>query len=184
MPVFSEAVSTLKNQQKLVIPTIFSRPFSPPWNRIQRRFSAVLLLLALLLGLFTLPGRAFAEMVSISGEKVNLRAGPATTYPILWELGEGFPLIVLAKKRSWLKVKDFEGDVGWVYRRLTSNRPHLIVKKERVNIRKAPNSRSRLIGKANYGVVFATLKQHKGWAKVKHQSGLIGWIKRDLLWGW
>jgi len=130
------------------------------------------------------PLLAGTEMISIKGEKVNMRSGPATSYNISWELGNGYPLKVLQKKRSWLKVKDFEGDTGWVYRKLTSNKPHLIVKRKHVNIRKAPTTRSRIIGKANYGVVFATIKQKKGWAKVKHESGLVGWIKRDLLWGW
>ncbi len=134
--------------------------------------------------LLFLPSHALAEMASVKGEKVNLRAKPTTAASVLWELGEGFPLMVLRKKRGWLKVKDFEGDVGWIYRDLTSNRPHLIVRKKLVNIRKKPTSRSRIIGKAKYGVVFATLKQYKGWAKVKHESGLIGWIRRDLLWGW
>jgi hypothetical protein len=31
-----------------------------------------------------------------------------------------------------------------------------------------------IVGKANYGVVFAIVKQQKGWTKVKHESGLVG----------
>lgn len=184
MPVFSEKTSTLKNQQKSVASIIFPRQSASWLKRPKRHHRTVILLLVLFFGFFSLPGHVFADMTSIKGEKVNLRSGPATTYPILWELGEGFPLVVLKKKRSWLKVKDFEGDTGWVYRKLTSNRPHLIVKKKQVNIRKTPNPHSPVIGKANYGVVFSTLKRYKGWAKVKHQSGLVGWIERDLLWGW
>ena len=150
-----------------------------------RKKSPFRCLLLIAVGLsFFLPIRATAEMVSIKGEKVNMRSGPATSYNIVWELGKGYPLMILEKKRSWLKVKDFEGDTGWVYRKLTSNKPHMIVKKKHVNIRREPNTKSRVIGKANYGVVFATIKQQKDWAKVKHDSGLVGWIKRDLLWGW
>jgi len=59
----------------------------------------------------------------------------------------------------------------------------MIVKKKHANIRKEPNTRSSITGKADYGVVFATVKQQKGYAKVKHESGLVGWIKQDLPWG-
>lgn len=185
MPVFSEAVPTLIKAQKSS-PSVFSFPLFPSlWNRKNKHHrSAVLLLQVVFLCFLFSPAHALAQMTSIKEDKVNMRAKPSTTSPILWELGEGFPLVVLKKKKYWLKVKDFEGDVGWVYRKLTSNRPHLIVKKDLVNIRKKPTSGSMLVGKAKYGVVFATLKQYKGWVKVKHQSGLTGWIRRDLLWGW
>jgi SH3-like domain-containing protein len=162
MPVFSEIDRTLRN---ITCKHVLS-------------VTVILLLLSIL------PSTLRAAMVSIKGDKVNLRSGPGTNYSVSWELGEGYPLKILEKKKSWLKVRDFEGDTGWVYRKLTANRPHLIVKKELVNIRKTPSTRGRIIGKANYGVVFTTIKQQSGWAKVKHDSGLVGWIKRDLLWGW
>jgi len=38
--------------------------------------------------------------------------------------------------------------------------------------------------KPTMAYVFANVKLQKGWAKVKHESGLDGWLKRDLLRGW
>lgn len=134
--------------------------------------------------LFTTTGIANAKMVSVAGDKLNLRSGPGTKYPVQWEYGKGFPLMVKATKGSWYKVVDFENDTGWVYRKLVTNKPHLIVKEKIVNIRKGPGEKYKLIGKAKYGVVLKTLSQQSGWAKVQHISGLQGWIKRDLLWGW
>lgn len=127
---------------------------------------------------------AQAEMVSISGAKVNMRSGPGTKYSIMWELGAGFPLKVESRKGKWLKVSDFEGDVGWIYSGLVSKKAHLIVKKKRVNVRSGPGAKTKIVGKANYGVVFRTLQQKDGWAKVKHENGLTGWVERSLLWGW
>ena len=127
---------------------------------------------------------ANAEMVSVARPKVNMRSGPGTKYAVLWELGYGYPLMVKGKSGNWLKVMDFEGDTGWVYRNLVSKKAHLIVKRERVNIRSGPGKRYRIIGQANYGVVLRTLKRGKGWVKVKHENGLSGWVKRSLLWGW
>ena len=131
---------------------------------------------------------AFAKMGSIDGEKVQLRSGPGTKYSSKWEYGNGFPLKILTRKGNWVKVKDFENDTGWVYKKYLSSKGHMIVKvnkgkKKKVNIRSGPGTKYKAIGKAYYGVVFETIKQEKGWAKVKHESGLTGWIKRSLLWG-
>ena len=148
------------------------------------------LLIGLLFIAFTATtGQAEIKMVSISGDIINMRSGPGEKYKVQWELGKGFPLRVLARKGNWLKVTDFEGDTGWVYKKLTSNSSHLIVKvhknkKKKVNIRTGPGTNYRIVGKAYYGVVFKTLKRGKGWVKVRHENGLTGWIKRSLLWGW
>lgn len=131
---------------------------------------------------------AFAKMVSVVGDNVNLRSGPGTNYKVKWKYGDGFPLRVLQEKGSWMKVEDFEGDTGWLARKLTSPTGHMVVKvfkneNKKVNIRSGPGTKYRIVGKAYYGVVFKTVKQQGGWAKVRHDSGLEGWIKRTLLWG-
>ncbi len=123
-------------------------------------------------------------MVSVAGQQVNLRSSPSVKASILWEYGKGFPLQVQTTKGNWYKVIDYENDVGWVYRKLVSRTPHMIVKKKRINIRSGAGSKYKLLGKANYGVVFKTLEQRKGWVKVQHEDGMTGWIRRDLVWGW
>lgn len=125
-----------------------------------------------------------AKMVSINRSKVNLRSGPSTGYRVKWVLGEGFPLKVIGSKGTWYKVQDFENDVGWVYKELTSGKAHLVVKKKIINIRSGPGTRYRVVAKAEYGAVFRTLKRVKGWVKVRHSSGVTGWAARKLLWGW
>lgn len=129
-----------------------------------------------------------AKMVSVARSKVNMRSGPGTHYPVIFELFSGYPLQVIKAKGNWLRVRDFENDTGWIYKPLTSRQPHLIVKKKIINIRKGPGIRNKIVGKAYYGVVFSTLKRigsaKDGWVQVKHSTGLVGWVKRSLLWGW
>jgi SH3-like domain-containing protein len=127
---------------------------------------------------------ASARMVSVTGNKVNLRSGPGTNYAILWELGKGYPLRVIGSRGGWLKVVDFENDEGWVSNKLVSRSPYLIVKKNRINIRGGPGTRYRVVGQANYGVVFRTLEKRSGWVKIRHENGMVGWVQRGLLWGW
>jgi len=123
------------------------------------------------------------EMVSVT-KRANMRAGSGTQHEALWVLETGYPLSVTSRRGNWLKVKDFEGDVGWVYRPLTAKRPHVVVKVEVANLRNAPSTRARRIGQAEYGEVLRTVKHRAGWVQVRQADGLTGWIARQLLWGW
>jgi SH3-like domain-containing protein len=156
-------------------------------NRNKLRCLSVFLLSSLLL--FTIVSVATAEMISIKGDKINLRKGPGTKYSILWEYGNGYPLQIVKKNGNWIKVKDFEKDSGWIHKSLLNYNPHVIVKVNRrnmgkINIRKGPSTSQPIVGKAQYGVVFKTLNRKSGWINVEHESGLNGWIKESLLWGY
>ncbi|ADH86989.1 SH3 domain-containing protein [Desulfurivibrio alkaliphilus] len=135
-----------------------------------------------LLGLVT--AAQAIEMVSVDRPKINMRSGPGTNHSILWELGKGYPLMVIGRQGNWMKVRDFEGDEGWVYQPLVGRTPHLVVKVPVANIRSGPGTRYRLVGQARYGVVLQTMERGSGWVKVRHENGLTGWMSRDLLWGW
>ena len=124
------------------------------------------------------------EMVSVERPKANLRAGAGTQHEVQWILGHGYPLRVLARQGKWLKVRDFENDEGWIYRSLTGRTPHMIVKSKVANIRSGPGTRNRVVGRAEYGEVLRTLDKRRDWAKVRNEEGLVGWISRNLLWGW
>ena len=130
-----------------------------------------------------------AEMTSVKGDKINLRKGPGTKYSILWEYGDGYPLQVVKKQGNWVKTRDFEKDTGWIHRSLLNYDPHVIVKVNRssngkINIRKGPSTSNKVVGKAQYGVVFKTIKRKSGWINIEHESGLKGWVKESLLWGY
>lgn len=148
----------------------------------------ILFVFSIILCSFILVSTVSAKMGSIVGEKVQLRAGPGTKYTAKWQYGDGFPLKIITRKGNWLKVTDFENDTGWIFKKYISKTPHMIVKvnkgkTRKINIRSGPGTKYKIVGQAYYGVVFKTVSQKSGWAKVKHESGLTGWIKRSLLWG-
>ncbi|MCK8603825.1 SH3 domain-containing protein [Desulfoferrobacter suflitae] len=127
---------------------------------------------------------AQAKMVSVARDKVNMRSGPGLNYAVLWELGEGYPLEVIERKNGWLKVKDFEDDTGWIYAKLVSDKAYLVVMKERINLRSGPGVTYSVVGKVQRGEVLRRIKQDKDWFQVKHENGLAGWVRKDLVWGW
>ncbi|MFY3383547.1 SH3 domain-containing protein [Paracidovorax sp. MALMAid1276] len=146
-----------------------------------RPLRGLLVALALAAGAASTAAR---EMVSVARPEINMRAGAGTRHQTLWSLSQGFPLEVTGRSGKWLKVRDFENDTGWVYRPLVSKTPHHIVKTRVANIRSAPTTRSRVLGKAERGEVLRTLERRSGWVKVQQPGGVRGWISRPLLWGW
>ncbi|MCW5654152.1 SH3 domain-containing protein [Hydrogenophaga sp.] len=149
------------------------------WTKTARQLiaTASLSLLAL--------GTAQAQsMVSVNGSTLNMREGPSTSSPVLWELKKGYPLKVEQRKGNWIQVSDFEGDRGWVARSLTGSTPHHIVKSRVANIRSGPGTQHRIVGKAEYGELLRTREKRAGWVRVEREEGVGGWIARQLLWGW
>jgi SH3-like domain-containing protein len=124
------------------------------------------------------------NMVSVKGPILNMRSGPGTHHEILWELKNGYPLQVQKRQGTWLKVRDFEGDSGWVARSLTGRTPHHIVKSKVANVRSSPSTQGRIVGKAEYGEVLRTQEKRAGWIRVERAEGPGGWISKKLLWGW
>ena len=131
---------------------------------------------------------AFAEMVAVKNDNVNMRSGPSTKTDVLWKIGQGFPLQVVKRSGDWIQVKDFEGSVGWVRKDMVSNQSHVVVKANKgsgksVNIRSTPSTNGDVVATAIYGVVFKVVSKKNGWVQVQHANGVKGWIRQDLLWG-
>jgi SH3-like domain-containing protein len=123
-------------------------------------------------------------MVSVDRPEINMRDGAGTRHDALWKLSRGYPLQVLARKQGWLRVRDFEGDTGWVLGRLTARKPHMVVKVPRANLRRQPGTQHRRVGQAVYGEVLRTLDRRGDWVRVRQADGTTGWVARRLLWGW
>ncbi len=136
----------------------------------------------------TCQGNAFAEMVSIKGENINMRSGPGTNYDVLYELGSGIPLDVIKRSGDWLNIRDFEGDTGWVHESTVCSTPQVIVKankntQSQVNIRSGPGMNNKIVATAYYGVVFEKIGEEGQWVQVEHNPEVKGWVDRKLLWG-
>jgi len=147
-----------------------------------------IIILSLLFVMSLSIGNVMAEMLAIHGNEINMRSGPGKKYKVTWKLGDGFPLKVLKRSGNWIRVRDFEGTIGWVHKGVVNKTQHMIVKvhkntKKRINVRSGPGMNKRIVAKAYYGVVFKTLGRHNGWVKVRYGNQVTGWVKRNLLWG-
>lgn len=155
------------------------------WNTLTRqRLAAASLCMAALGTSALVQAQPAQQMVSVSGTTLNMRSGPGTNAPVLWELKKGYPLQVTQRKGNWLQVRDFEGDSGWVARSLTGQAPHHVVKAKVANIRSGPGTQHSVVGKADYGDLLRTREKRADWVRVERAEGPGGWIAKTLLWGW
>ena len=124
------------------------------------------------------------DFVSIKGASVNVREQPTTRSATLWEMGSGYPLQVTQRKGQWLRVKDYESTLGWVFAPLTHKSPHMVVTSRTANLRAGPGTQHRRVGQLEQHEVVKTLKKSGSWAQVQREGGQKGWIARRLAWGW
>ena len=120
--------------------------------------------------------------MSVKAETANIRAKPDTNSDTLWQVEKYYPLLILEKKDSWYRFKDFEGDMGWIHSSLVDNTPTVIVKVDRANIRADAGTQYDLIFDAERGTPFKVLEKKGRWIKIQHADGDTGWIFSSLIW--
>lgn len=127
---------------------------------------------------------AKSAYVSVDGQKANARSGPEPQDPVLFSLKNHYPLRVIGRKAKRVKVRDFEGDEGWIHENLLSTKRYVVVRLGLINLREGPNTEHPKRFKAERGVVFEVLEERQGWLLVKHSDGDEGWCSAKIVWGW
>ena len=128
-----------------------------------------------------------AEALCVKAAKANIRLGPGTNYETLWQVYKYMPFekVGVSVSGNWYAVKDVDGDVNWIHKKLATNGFRCaVVKKDPVNVRKGPGTRYRKIypAPAQQYYSFRVLKKSGSWIKVKDELGRIGWIHNKFLW--
>ena len=110
----------------------------------------------------------------INVSEANLRGGPGTKYEKTWEVFKYMPFKKLSKKGNWFKVKDVDGDVHWVYRKLVTEKFECaVVNVDKANIRSGPGTKynkSALSPALKYDS-FKIVKRDASWVKVTDEFG-------------
>ena len=129
------------------------------------------------------------EVVEVTVQKLNLRAGNGTNYPVVQALAKGEKLVVVNDKSGWLEVW-LPGDTKcWItkkYVEVTNKEKSLgVVKVGRINVRSRPESGENIIGHISEGQT-VTIKSEKGeWYQIAPTENLTGWVnkKHTRYWG-
>ena len=124
----------------------------------------------------------FSTSLVTAAERYAVTANIANNHPILFEAEKYYPLIVLKKAGKWFQVKDFEGDVGWIFNTLVQEVTTVITKKSKCNIRTGPSLKDQIAFIAERGVPFLVIGKEGKWIHVRHADGPEGWIHSSLVW--
>lgn len=146
------------------------------------RFLFVLLLVGLVSPFLPLVSAQAAQRMSIKVGLANVRSEPGTKSEIVWQVTKYHPFQIIKKKGDWYKVKDFEGDNGWVYKSLLSRTATVITTVENCNVRSDPGTKNRILFIVDREVPLKVLKRQGRWLRIVHEDGDKGWIHASLVW--
>ncbi len=135
-------------------------------------------------------GLPLPRYVSLKAQRVNMRVGPGRDYKVEWMYTKaGLPLEILQEYDNWRKVRDFEGEEGWILQSLLSGKRTAIVapwkrneKDGMVQLKNAPDTKAAVVAQMEPGVVTKVSECQNGWCEIK-AGKVSGYALQDQLWG-
>lgn len=153
--------------------------------RTRLAFALLVLLLAGLPAFAAPANEPQSRYVSLRAEKVYLRVGPGDQYPIAWVYHRpGLPLEVIAEFDVWRRVRDWQGEEGWIHANMLSTQRTVIIVDGIQPLRQKPDGASPAVARADSGVIGRLLRCPRGtaWCRIE-VNGLRGWALRVGIWG-
>ena len=128
---------------------------------------------------------AYAEFRSVASSKTILYEAPSATTKRVYLVDEGYPLEIIVNLGDWLKVRDPYGTLSWAESKNLQSKRTVIVKVDKANIYKDPESKSALVATIEKDVVIELSDPliANGWIKVRYQQDLDGYIQTSQVWG-
>lgn len=141
-------------------------------------------------------GLPIPRFVSLKSDRVNLRQGPSKDHGIVWIYRRsGLPVEIIGEFEQWRRVRDAEGNDGWIYFSLLSGRRTVLIipwsgknltasaEIENVTALHVSNSKSAKIIATLEAGVLANINECDGdWCSVS-VNRFSGWIEQEKLWG-
>lgn len=125
------------------------------------------------------------DFTYMKANEVNVRAGPNKRYPIKWIIkNKGEPGRVISQFENWTKIRDIDGDEGWVHNSMLNKKVHGILLSNKVELlHSGPSDASKPIARLKSGIRFGVQKCLKNsWCLISI-DGLNGWIPQSEIWG-
>ncbi len=142
--------------------------------------------LCALLGVSTAHAKAdlpLPRFVSIKSPESNLRTGPGLRYPVRLVITRpGVPVEVIAEFENWRKIRDIEGDEGWVHRSMVSGERRVTILHGTQTLYDEPEPDAQPVAFVEEGVNAVLKECDENWCEV-NADGNTGWIMRKLVWG-
>jgi SH3-like domain-containing protein len=155
-------------------------------DRDMKSLSLVLLFLIVAPGAWAADSAAAGPpyFVSMKGEKTFMREGPGEDHRVKWIYHrKGLPVEVIASFDAWRRVRDMDGEVGWIHTVLLSRERTAVVKEgSEAEVFGRANPKSTVIAEAKPGAIGRLVHCAALTCEVKF-AGAEGWVARTQLWG-
>jgi SH3-like domain-containing protein len=121
---------------------------------------------------------------SIATTKAMMRTGPGKNYPATWlYLRVDLPVKVIETYPDWRKVRDPDGETGWMLQRLLSDTRTALVRGETPRpLHEAPDEASKVRYLAEPGVVGRISRCRGGWCRLD-VAGKAGYVRTEHIVG-
>lgn len=121
--------------------------------------------------------------VSLKAEEGNVRRGPSLSHRIDWVFKRrNMPLEVTGEHGHWRRVRDRDGQGGWVHYSLLSGVRHVIVENDLTPLRVKPGTEAEVNAYAEAGVVARLGACNLDWCRIVTGRNR-GWVKKGTVWG-
>ncbi len=130
-------------------------------------------------------GLPLPRFASVKGPRAPVRSGPSARYPLAWAYqAGGLPVEVLAEFEQWRRIRDADGDEGWIRSdRLSGWRTAMIPSSARpLPLRPRPDSSGSPLALLAPGVIVRILSCTGTWCRI-HVDSYEGWVPQGALWG-
>lgn len=127
------------------------------------------------------------RFVSLRSDRVFARTGPALRYPVRWVYQrDRLPVEIVEEFDTWRKIRDRDGEEGWVHQSMLSGERSALVTGETVVFaRSDPDAEAPVTFRLEPGAVVALRRSEggeTGWCQIS-TGGFRGWVERKSLWG-
>lgn len=132
-------------------------------------------------------GLPLPRFVSLSSSEVNVRVGPSFTHKVKYTFKKsGLPVEIVREFGNWRRIRDAEGEEGWVHGSLLSGRRTALVapwaKGENVPLRAEAEANSATTAYLEPLVLAAVDRCDGAWCEVSGR-GFSGVVQQRMLWG-
>ena len=132
-------------------------------------------------------GLPVPHFVSLKAEKVNVRRGPSSDHPVAWVFQrKGLPVEIVAEFENWRRIRDSEGEEGWILQSMLAGKRMAVVApwrgQQMTALHSAAVKSSSVRANLAAGAMGEVANCDGKWCEIT-AGGYDGFVQQDMLWG-
>jgi SH3-like domain-containing protein len=127
------------------------------------------------------------RFVSLKAEKVKVRRGPSSDHPVAWVFQrKGLPVEIVAEFENWRRIRDSEGDEGWILQSMLAGKRTAVVApwrgQQMTQLHSAADKASSVQAQLAAGAMGDVVNCDGKWCEIS-VGGYEGYVQQEMLWG-